>query len=1123
MVHTLRRNKKIAMVLTILMALCMVLGSFPAGAFAQDEAPAPTYEATVSPDIAGGKLEATPTAATPGDTVTVAVTPDEGYVLTADSLAYTTAGAKAATPIQQTEGAYQFTMPEAAVTITAQFQATEHEVTEPEVTQPEVTQPEANNALATKENTPEPAAAPTFTNLNGTLTGENLTFTLQGIDDKYGEKITKVAVTPKEGKEQVLVRDTDYRINTKTQKETTVVSITFLRTDENPIFDQSVDPANPKKTLREKQYDIKIEATGYQPLAQKVTLKNYGAKSFQVRRLDANGKVLQKKSYTLAQLKELGEKKDQNYQTYCGMAGLRTFKADGVLLTDILADAKIDFKPGMTLKLRTNDKAKTENDSTTDNAYFFMGNFTQENLMKPRYYFPAVFHPENTTLIEAMKNGTFVSNPATESEATRQALGGSDGKNPVTPLIAWDYDEKVFKSDQTAPSQDNYSKLISNERGFRFLYGIAMEDGKENETANEMTTMSATYALFGVDIIDPGIVNLVGYKVWNTNGNITETMNPSNLDNYKQNMRIQLKFDGPISITSQEDVLKQLNIAIDGHDEKLRDITVAVNKKDNTILDITLNQKKVNTGTPEHPTYPSVKQTASKLAITLADSNAFTAITNTKGDPVKWNMTVNTIIPTGLQIKEVTSVTGTADKPASVTYKLTSVPLVRSMNFLQPMSNGNAIVTDKGSEKQINANYLTIHSHYFFDPAKASAAIYIKELVNAAKIDTEQDPSQENSLYSKYLLTGEPEKNQFTLTAKDNTPKEKLSWQVYAYPNITAADLKYDLSVAIDNSKADSKKIAAAKAVLYNQAATVTDIQKAVKSVENTGGGSTGGGSTGGGSGSGSSTVTVPTYTVTFDSQGGSSVTSQKIEKNKTVSQPAKPTKTGYTFAGWYTDKACTKVFDFDTKITAATTLYAKWAKGEAPAPENTNPAATNFTDVPANHWAKASIDYLVEKGIVNGKTATTFAPNDNITRAEFVKILAGIAGINPADYTSSDFTDVAANAWYAPYAAWAKQTGVAQGTDGKFNPNAAITRQEMAAMTARFATDVKKAELPTVNAAVTFTDSGQIAAYAKDAVSKMQQAGIINGKDNGSFAPLDNATRAEAAKMLAAFMQTIN
>ena len=67
------------------------------------------------------------------------------------------------------------------------------------------------------------------------------------------------------------------------------------------------------------------------------------------------------------------------------------------------------------------------------------------------------------------------------------------------------------------------------------------------------------------------------------------------------------------------------------------------------------------------------------------------------------------------------------------------------------------------------------------------------------------------------------------------------------------------------------------------------------------------------------------THTVTFNSNGGSAVSSQTVNDNSTATQPADPTKTGYTLGGWYSDSGLTTAFDFTTPITADTTLYAKW------------------------------------------------------------------------------------------------------------------------------------------------------------------------------------------------------
>ncbi|MEA1962143.1 MAG: S-layer homology domain-containing protein [Bacillota bacterium] len=181
--------------------------------------------------------------------------------------------------------------------------------------------------------------------------------------------------------------------------------------------------------------------------------------------------------------------------------------------------------------------------------------------------------------------------------------------------------------------------------------------------------------------------------------------------------------------------------------------------------------------------------------------------------------------------------------------------------------------------------------------------------------------------------------------------------------------------------------------------------------------------------------------------------------------------------------------------------------------------ADSKFTDVVQGSWAEGYIYYLADRGIVNGKTETTFAPNDSISRAEFVTILAKMSG-NTLPQGTDQFSDVPANAWYAKYVAWASQVGVAKGANGHFNPNDVITRQDMATMITRYADSVAKYNLPEGNQSKTFADDAQIASYARSAVYAMQQAGIISGRGDNTFAPAANASRAEAAKMIVVLLQ---
>ena len=278
--------------------------------------------------------------------------------------------------------------------------------------------------------------------------------------------------------------------------------------------------------------------------------------------------------------------------------------------------------------------------------------------------------------------------------------------------------------------------------------------------------------------------------------------------------------------------------------------------------------------------------------------------------------------------------------------------------------------------------------------------------------------------------------------------------------------------------------------------------------------GNGGSGNNGGSSGGGGSAETEQ-YTVIFESNGGSVVEKQTVADGQKVSRPEDPTKEGFVFEGWYTDSGMTTAYDFGSEVTESFTLYAKWTEKDAdPVPE------ISFQDVPSDAWYAEYVTYLTEKSIVSGKTENTFAPNDFVTRAEFVKIIAGVAGADVTSAAGSSFSDVDAGAWYAPYVAWAAENGIVTGSGDKFNPNSRITRQDMAVIIDRYVEKLAPKKLENVNDKVDFADNSSISSYAADAVASMQQAGIISGKGANNFAPKDNATRAEACKMLVMVMQ---
>lgn len=171
------------------------------------------------------------------------------------------------------------------------------------------------------------------------------------------------------------------------------------------------------------------------------------------------------------------------------------------------------------------------------------------------------------------------------------------------------------------------------------------------------------------------------------------------------------------------------------------------------------------------------------------------------------------------------------------------------------------------------------------------------------------------------------------------------------------------------------------------------------------------------------------------------------------------------------------------------------------------------FTDVPSGHWASEAVTYVYGNGLMNGVGENTFQPSGSLTRAMFVTILGRMAGVTEGDYPGTSFTDVPAGQWYSPYVAWAAQAGVAGGTGGgKFSPDNAVTREQMATMIARY-TESAGLTLDEVSApAAAFTDQGAVASWAREGVDLMRRTGILTGYEDGSFQPQRTANRAEAA-----------
>ena len=171
------------------------------------------------------------------------------------------------------------------------------------------------------------------------------------------------------------------------------------------------------------------------------------------------------------------------------------------------------------------------------------------------------------------------------------------------------------------------------------------------------------------------------------------------------------------------------------------------------------------------------------------------------------------------------------------------------------------------------------------------------------------------------------------------------------------------------------------------------------------------------------------------------------------------------------------------------------------------------FHDVPAGYWAVDAIAHSYARGYFKGEGEGRFAPERAITRGEFVSILGRMAGAS-ASNTATAFGDVPSGAYYAGYVAWAQSKGIVAGvSQGRFEPNRTITREEMAVMLMKFLASQNKSYAATGYA--NFSDGGSIAGWAKDSVDKMTRQGLLSGMGNGDFAPKANFSRAQAAQVL--------
>ncbi len=269
---------------------------------------------------------------------------------------------------------------------------------------------------------------------------------------------------------------------------------------------------------------------------------------------------------------------------------------------------------------------------------------------------------------------------------------------------------------------------------------------------------------------------------------------------------------------------------------------------------------------------------------------------------------------------------------------------------------------------------------------------------------------------------------------------------------LEAYGIDTSLMEGVSNKSYVYKQLGASKANNLDGLASV--YEKAIAKADNTqpAGGSGGGGGGGGGSGSGSgSTVTLP------------------------ADGPGIPNITGPAQGSGYNDNT-----------------------------------THSFIDMTGYEWANDAVAVLYRRSIISGKSQTDFDPAGLVTREEFAK-MAVLAFVGKTTSGENKFSDV--EGWSLPYIVTAFQEGIINGiSENEFNPKGTITREQAATIIARA---IEKIGFVFENEPEEFDDEDTISPWAKESVGKLASEGIVSGRGDGSFLPLENMTRAEAAMLI--------
>ena len=245
---------------------------------------------------------------------------------------------------------------------------------------------------------------------------------------------------------------------------------------------------------------------------------------------------------------------------------------------------------------------------------------------------------------------------------------------------------------------------------------------------------------------------------------------------------------------------------------------------------------------------------------------------------------------------------------------------------------------------------------------------------------------------------------------------------------------------------------------------------------------------------------------LTFETRGGSEIDSLRVKLGETVSlDEYLSERAGFDFAGWYSDDSFAERVD-ELYMNGSKTVYAAWEP---------------FDDAGRGDWFYDSVVYVYENGLMDGVSDTLFDPDGTVTRAQLVTMLWRLDGEPSVNY-ALPFTDVSGGEWYAEAVRWAAGEGIVNGvSETEFAPNAAVTREQLAAILHRYAQhkgyDVSIGESTNI---LSYSDFASISEYAISAMQWVCGEGIITGVTESTLEPRGTATRAQSAAILMRFIE---